>query len=80
MFGFVPHMTLMKMKKKHGYEFRSKYLDTARLFNGLKNKRFGVQPFSNIYLCEMSEARQPDGFYVSPGEIEFPFSAEDYGC
>ena len=70
-FEFTPHMTVMKMKKRHGYEFRCKYLDTARLFDILKDRCFGTQVFDNIHLCDMSEERQPDGFYISPADISF---------
>ena len=70
-FDFTPHMTIMKMKKRHGHEFRCKYLDTARLFDILKERHFGEQVFDNIHLCDMSEERQPDGFYISPADIWF---------
>ena len=70
-FDFTPHMTIMKMKKRHGHEFRCKYLDTARLFDILKERHFGEQVFDNIHLCDMSEERQPDGFYISPADISF---------
>ncbi len=76
-FDFTPHMTLMKMKTKHGHQFRSHYLDTARLLEILGRERdFGTQILDNVHLCEISEERRKDGFYISPANIEFHPSPE----
>ena len=76
-FDFTPHMTIMKLKKKQGREFRCRYLDTARLLDILKGRHFGTQVFTNIYLCEMSEGKQADGFYMSPANITFSCNMKD---
>jgi len=70
-FDFSPHMTLMKMKQQHKVELRSKFLDIDRLSEPVEDKYFGSQFVDNVYLCSMGEARQSDGFYISPAKLTF---------
>lgn len=71
-FEFVPHMTLIKLKRQLGREvLHTRYLD-QRVYTALNGSHFGSQIVDNIYLNEMSEDRQDDGFYISPTQITFP--------
>ncbi len=70
-FDFHPHMTIIKMKKRHCHEFRTHVLDTARIFDILHGVTFGSQCLDAIHLCEMSEDRAPDGFYKTPCHVSF---------
>ena len=71
-FEFTPHMTLVKLKRQLGREvLHTRYLD-HRLYTELSGSKLGSQIVDNIYLCEMSENREPDGFYVTHQQIFFP--------
>ena len=71
-FEFTPHMTLVKLKRRVGREtLFTRYLD-QRLYQTFNGCDFGSQVVDNLYLCEMSEDRREDDFYISPAHITFP--------
>ncbi len=69
-FEFIPHVTIMKLARQMAYETRNPYIDT-RLYDALHGQYFGSFTVDNVYLCEMSEERDTDGFYSSHAKITF---------
>ena len=69
-FEFVPHMTILKLKRDMQKELRTRYIEPS-VYESLKGELFGEQVLDNIYLCEMSENRDEVGFYISPTHIKF---------
>lgn len=63
---FIPHITLMKISRPTGRLTGKKYI-SPWLYSCFAEKEFGEQVVDNIHLCEMTNDRQADGFYISAG-------------
>ncbi|KAG7161710.1 uncharacterized protein LOC121874683 [Homarus americanus] len=69
-FGFVPHMTLLKINRPTARERRSKYFNSS-LYSDYLECDFGTIVFNNVHFCCIEDLRGPDGFYVTCRKIEF---------
>ena len=65
---FVPHMTIMKIPQPVAREMKTKPIDSS-IFESFTDMYFGKQIVDAIYLCEMSDRRANDGFYVNATHI-----------
>ncbi|KAL5014420.1 hypothetical protein ScPMuIL_008690 [Solemya velum] len=66
---FVPHMTIMKVSRPVSREMGTKTISPF-LSSGFSDIDFGFQSIDNIHLCEMVDARQEDGFYLTATSLE----------
>ena len=74
-FGFVPHMTLVKVSRPAARYIPTPYHEVFRYFvedHGDHWDQLGTQPFDNLNLCVIdAETRPSDGFYQTLYQIKF---------
>ena len=69
-FGFVPHMTLVKVNRPVARARHSKYLP-SKYYEEHLDDQLGVQPFNNLQLCVIDDqTRLSDGFYHTLYQIQ----------
>ena len=70
-FGFVPHMTLVKVNRPVARARHSKYLP-SKYYEEHVHDQLGVQPFDNLQLCVIDDqTRLSDGFYHTLHQSQF---------
>ena len=70
-FGFVPHMTLVKVNRPVARARHSKYL-LSKYYEEHLHDQLGVQPFNNLHLCVIDDqTRLSDGFYHTLHQSQF---------
>ncbi|KAK3576553.1 hypothetical protein CHS0354_011231 [Potamilus streckersoni] len=65
---FVPHMTIMKVSRPVARATGTKYV-APWLYSKFTDTVLGQQTINNVYLCQMGDKRQPDGFYNTATSI-----------